>query len=255
MKQLSKWAKVHKSPARFIIILSFFLLTSLGIITGKLLSGIGISISSNVMSFFIAVYLLGIFGYPARAMKRKKLSAASFYIRQKSCDFLLAASTFCMIVFLSNQPNKIFVFANPLSAAIPLSQEMLKDSSLKAYKTIAAFSASLKDENGKSLKWKVKKQLLKEQVRAIKKDSDMSKGGKVALIVLSVLVALGLVALVLALACDLSCSGSEGAAVLVGVGGTALVIFLLALAIRGITGKKRRQKIVKPEPDNSEKMQ
>jgi hypothetical protein len=39
---------------------------------------------------------------------------------------------------------------------------------------------------------------------------------------------------VAALSCSLSCSGQAGASALVAIFGTALVIFLLVLAIRGI---------------------
>ena len=89
-----------------------------------------------------------------------------------------------------------------------------------------------------------KKKLLKEQLRAIKKSGEISKGGKVALIILSVIVALGLLYLVAALACNISCSGSEGGAIILAVGGTALVIFLLVITLRAILGKKK-----KPKPD------
>jgi hypothetical protein len=100
----------------------------------------------------------------------------------------------------------------------------------------------MKDETGKPLKWKEKKKLLKEQIRAIKKDKDVSNAGKVALIILSVAVALGLLYLIAVLACDLSCSGSEGAATVLMIGGAGLVVFLFILALGAILGKKKRQK-------------
>jgi hypothetical protein len=57
---------------------------------------------------------------------------------------------------------------------------------------------------------------------------------------LSVAVALGLLYLIAALACNLSCAGSDIAAVIVGVGGAGLVIFLLIVVIRKILGRKGR---------------
>lgn len=160
---------------------------------------------------------------------------------------MLVASTFCMVVYFGNQPDKIFRSSTPLSAAAPSS--FPKDSTIKSYKTIETFRASMKDETGKTLKWKEKKKLLKEQIRAIKKDTEMSKGAKVALIVLSVLVAIGLFYLVAALACNLSCGGSEGAASLVLIGGSALIIFFLIIAIRAIVGRKKKPKQPKSDPD------
>ncbi|HRF20009.1 MAG TPA: hypothetical protein PK977_17655, partial [Chitinophagaceae bacterium] len=61
-----------------------------------------------------------------------------------------------------------------------------KDSSAKTYKSIREFSASIKDKEGKLLKWKERKKLLKEQVRSIKKADNLSKGDKAGLIVLAV---------------------------------------------------------------------
>ena len=87
-----------------------------------------------------------------------------------------------------------------------------------------------------------KKKILKEQIREIKKANDLSEGTKVLLIILSIVVAIGLLFLVAALACNLSCSGSDAVAVIVGIGGLALIIFLLIIAIRAITGKKKKGK-------------
>lgn len=239
MKRLSLWAKSHKQAARISIVISFMLLTVLGIITGRLLSGLGIVLSSAIMSFFIAGYLLGIIAYPSKSLKGKKISAHAFYIRQKSCDLLLAGSTFCMLIFLSNRPDRLFNGLLTIHAAsIPIVPAS-KDSSIKTYKSIRDFAASLKDGNGKPLAWKLKKQLLKEQVRAIKKADNMSKGDKAGLIILSVIVALGLLFLVGALACNISCNGSEGAAIVVTVLGAGLVVFLFILALRSINGKKK----------------
>jgi hypothetical protein len=243
MKKISYWAKHHPWSSRIIIVLSFIFLTALGIFTGDLLNQLGIFFSPVWIVVFTGIYIAGALAYPARSLKGTKLAAAAFYVRQKGCDLLLTASTFCMIVYFSNQPGELFIFSAPLSATAPLSGPVPSDSIAKPYKSIAAFNASMKDKNGHTLKWKERKKLLKEQIRAIK-SSDASKGGKTALIILSVLVAAGLILLVLGLACELSCSGSEGAAILVGVGGIGLVIFLLVITIRGINRKQKKQRPV-----------
>lgn len=254
MKKLSLWAKGHKRLARILIIVSFILLTALGILTGRLLSDTGISISSATLIIFVCIYFTGLIAYPARSFMNKKLNPTAFYFRQKSCDLLLVASTFCMIAGLSNRPENLFSFSMPLNAAITSSFSFPKDSTVKTFKSIADFKASLKDENGKSLKWKEKKQLLKEQIRGIKKDKNMTAGAKVGLIILSVAVALGLLYLIAALACNLSCSGSEGAATLVMIGGAGLVVFLFILALRAILGKKKRPKKPVNNPEEPAKV-
>lgn len=81
----------------------------------------------------------------------------------------------------------------------------------------------------------------------------MSDGAKVALITLSVLAATGLLYIVAALACNLSCSGSEGAAVELMFGGVGLTVFFLLIAISAITGRKKKPKKTDITPDDADK--
>ena len=250
MKKLSFWARDHKWPARFIIVFSFVLLNTAGIVTGMLLDDLKVTIPSAALTLSIIIYFTGIFFYPSKSEKRK-LTAGLFYKKQKTCDIILATSTFFILICISNNRFRSIQYFPALQATAVNKPTLPADSIVKTYKSIAAFSASLKDETGKSLKWKEKKKLLKEQVRAIRKSNEPSKGGKVILIILSVIVALGLIALVAGLACNLSCNGSDAAAVLIGLGGTALVIFLLFVAIRAIKGKKKKKTIIPEEPEKA----
>jgi hypothetical protein len=230
------------------IVVSFILLNGLGIMIGILLSDLNISTPASAMLVCCSIYMIGIAAYPSRAEKGKKINAAILYLKQKSCDFILAACSFFMITYVSNHPQVLFQQYPVLNASVSATPSLPKDSTIKAFRSINGFSASLKDENGKILKWKERKKLLKDQINGIKKSNDISKDGKAVLIFLSVLVALGLLFLVAALSCDLSCSGSDGLALLVGVGGTALIIFLLVLAIRAINGKMKKKKMVVKQP-------
>jgi hypothetical protein len=247
MKKLSVWAKNHKKTSRLIIVFSFMLLTLLGVTAGTLLLELKVILPTSILSLFVLIYVTGFFIYPARSLKGTKLTAAAFYIRQKAGDILLAGSTFLLIIFLSNRPGTFFQSVNLLNATNASLPVLPKDSTAGGFKPIKAFAASMKDENGKKLKWKERKKLLKEQVRSIRKSSNLSQGGKAALIVLSILIALGLLALVGGLACNLSCSGSEGAALIVGIGGGALVIFLLVVTIRSIQRGKKPDPRKEPE--------
>ncbi|MEO7923237.1 MAG: hypothetical protein ABIR30_06120 [Chitinophagaceae bacterium] len=248
MKKISRWAKDHKRSARIIIIASILLMNVLAFVTGSLFSSLGISIPLFSLLFFAALYAVGFIGYPSKILKGNKLTAAAFYTRQKTCDILLIGSTFFMIAWMANHPDNLFRYGQPLNAASASTGSLPKDSTLKTYKSIAAFSASMKDENGKTLKWKERKKLLKEQVSAIKRSDEPSKGGKIALIILSCLVAGALIILVATLACSLSCGGSDVLAVIVGIGGTALVVWLLTVVLRQIAGKKKMPK----DPDNKQ---
>lgn len=247
MKKISIWAKHHQWAARLIIIVSFVFLNIAAIVTGTLLDNLHITIPAAVLILSILLYFAGIIFYPLKA-ERKKITAHLFYKKQKSCDFILAASTFLMLICISNNGFRGLQYFPAIQAATSSKPVLPADSTVKTYKTVEAFAASLKNEGGKSLKWKEKKRLLKEQVRAVKKSDDLSKGGKVALIILSVLVAIGLLYLVAALSCSLSCNGSAAAALIVGIGGAALVIFFLIITIRAILGKKKKKTIVQEEP-------
>ena len=241
MKKISRWGKDHKRSARIIIVTSFVLLTGLGILAGTLLNTLDISIPEAVLFLFIAVAAAGFIFYPSRSFKEQK-SRSVYYLRQKSCDLLLAGSTFLLVVCVANQPGHLFRWVQPLQATTAGGTSLPKDSTVKTYKSIAAFAASMKDDNGKPLKLKERKKLLKEQVRAIQHAKEPSKGVKVLLIILSVIVAAALIIGVASLACSISCSGSEALAIVVGVLGTALVIWLLIAVIRSITGKKKKVK-------------
>ena len=80
------------------------------------------------------------------------------------------------------------------------------------------------------------------QVRAIKRSKEPSTAGKVALILLSVIVAMTLVVGLVFLSCAISCNGGSGAlSWIVLLGGTALIVFLLVVVIRRILGVKKKK--------------
>ena len=66
-----------------------------------------------------------------------------------------------------------------------------------------------------------------------------STGGKVALISLTIIIAAFLAMLVLSWSCSLSCNGSDAAAILVGVLGMGLIIFLSIKVINRINRRPR----------------
>lgn len=246
MKKISRWAKQHKWASRFLIVFSFVLLTALGILTGDLLREIGIIIPIYLFFLVIAVYILAVLIYPSKTEKLK-LAAGKFYRKQKTADFILAASTFCMVICITNDQARNTMFFSSV-VAMPVNHPTTPaDSIAKTYKSLAAFSASMKDENGKTLKWKERKKLLKAQINGIKKAKDMSNGERIALIIACVVIAVALLFLVAGLSCELSCGGSEGAAVVLGIGGTVLVIFLLVVVIRSINRKYRRTSMKRRE--------
>lgn len=240
MKKISLWAKNNKWQARFLIFGIYLLLNLLGITIGWMLNDMQISISVNAFLFFILLFLAGMFAYPVKSYSKN--TGISVYTRQKSCDFILAASTFCMILFIGNKYPHLISNHSAGYTAANASVSFPVDSMKTSYEKMAAFSEKMKAENGKQLSWKEKKKLLKKQVKEIKASGEISPAGKVLLIILSVLVALGLLYVLAALSCSISCGGAEGLAIAVAVLGTGLIIFLLVRLIRSINRKTQKVK-------------
>ena len=239
MKQLSIWAKEHKWASRFIIVLSFISLSFLGMITGLLFDSLDMSLPFFILPGVVFICLLTWIIYPFKKNSADKMNKQKSYVFQKSCDGVLIGLTFIMFVYFGN--HQTTPFHSSLFPASAVNTSSLPGDSSKTYLSIAEFKKTMKNENGKPLKWKERKKLMKTQIKAIKNADSLSEGVKVLLIILTVLVAVFLGIGVAALSCSLSCSGSEAAAVIVGIVGYAGIIFLTVLVIKSLR-KSRRDK-------------
>lgn len=232
-KQLSYWARQHKWPSRFIIVFSFIIMNLLGIITGFLFSDLNIIFSTWFILLSMAAFSIVWLTYPTNKQK-------SLYVFRKTYDIILVGTTFLMFIYFGNR--QVSPISSTLFSASAVTLSLVPKDSTRAYRSLGDFRKSLHDENGKPLKWKERKRLLKQQIKAIKTDRITSDGEKVLLIILCVLLAAALAFSVGALSCSLSCSGSEGAAVVVAILGLAGVALLTFFMIRGITRKSKREK-------------
>ncbi len=239
MKKLSTWAWHNKWKARIIIIISWILLTFLGIYIGIILKQLNAILPAYVFIGSIIAFFIAFVIYPFKAHGKIK-KAISFYAWQKSCDMIVATASFIMIVYLANKPETLFSGYQFAHAVVISRTSLPTDSIHQSYKSISDFTASMKDKNGNLLKLKERKKILKTQLTAIQEDKNMSTIAKMGLILLYTIVAIGLLGVVFSLACSLSCSGAEGAAAIVLVGGTALAIWLLVSLIRLTNGKKKK---------------
>ena len=98
---------------------------------------------------------------------------------------------------------------------------------------------------GKDLAHGTKKEMrknLKSKLSSfINKNQKNEEDNKLGWTILAVIGGIALLALIGILACNLSCSGAEGAAILVGVGGAGIVIFLFIKLMQNMYGNKKRQ--------------
>lgn len=232
IKQLSYWAREHKWQSRFIIVFSLIIMNVLGIITGLLFRDLDKVFSSWFLFISILFFCITCFAYPGKIR-------SNAYTLRKTCDAVLIGTTFLMFMYFGNR--QVMPFDSAIFSASAVNSFALPKDSTKTYKSLEEFKKSLQDKNGKPLKWKERKKLLKQQIKEIKKDKTMSAGGKTGLIILCILLAVVLAYGVLGLSCSISCSGSEGAAVVVAVLGLAGVALLTFFVIRSITRRSKRE--------------
>jgi energy-coupling factor transporter transmembrane protein EcfT len=239
MKKLSYWAKQNTWKARLIIIAVHLLLITLAWFTGKNFLDIGIELPGFMLYLFLFVYLVAVFTYPSVKRTTRK-NYLSVYYKQKACDFLLAASTFGMILVLAGNKNLPAQLFQPLvgsTVSISTSEN----------KTAAEILESLKYRDKSTLtrpEKRVLKQEFKNQLKiyaAAKLSGNKKASGEAGLIILAIIAALGLLYLVAALSCTLSCNGSDGAAIAVVLLGTAAIVLGLVFVIRGINKRSRRK--------------
>ena len=203
---------------------------------GAALLDLNIHIPYATLFITMAVVAVVVLTYPSRWSAT--LSKKQFYIRQKTSDYIIAASSFIMVATLVNNnmplPGATVSLASNVTAiTTPTAQEII--ASLK-YRD----KSTLTGKEKRILMGEFKRQLKLYAVAKLKGDKDAA--GQTLGIIGVILAAVGLFYVVAALACTLSCGGSDAAAVIVLVLGTALVIWGAVVAIRRISHGPRSKK-------------
>lgn len=221
MKQLSFWASRHVAASRVVIVLIYFLLNISGYITGLLLWDIQIELKPLFINT-VALLVIGLF-----LLYKKN---APFY-KRKLMEGSMGVCTFCIICFYGNQIN------NP-QPYFPLVAATQAVTYIKINERIAV-EENLHQDKESSLQHKELKKQLKK-IRAEEKENPVWV--KVLLIILTLLVALWLIAVLTFFACSLSCNGAEAAAWIIGIIGVSGIIVLVTFVIRTILGRKKKRK-------------
>ena len=247
MKKISFWARNHVWATRFIIIGIYVLLNITGIVLGDLLFSVNVIMKPVFLYCTCFIFLAGMFLYPS---KKENAKYRNFYRSQKTADLVLAGCTFLLIVYGGNHLNT----TKPAGASNLYAASIISLSTNTAPGVTSKIIAEDKDASAKPIKKPLSKKELKKklknnlhQLRKLYKES--SDGEKALLIALSVIIALGLLFLLLSLSCSISCSGADGLALVVGILGTALIVFLLVRVIQRITLGPRKSRET-PKGDN-----
>lgn len=238
MRKISYWARLHPLPAVSLIVFLKITLAVWAVWFGYQLRQEGMLLPSSLLYVAGCTALLCIAAYPDR---KRSYSIARYY-RQKSCDFLLTIASFVSIAVMANHPE-----ASPgLTGNMPVQAFVIRPTAEQILQQLKENPAKkLSRSEKKILKKEFNKQLLiyaKAKLTGNKEGSDKS-----AMIILTIIAAIGLGILLASLVCSLSCNGSDAAAVAVAlIGGVALIWGTIAI-IRSINRKKNKGAAVSAE--------
>jgi hypothetical protein len=241
MRKISLWAKHHRLQAIASLVIIKLLLAVIAFYIGSALLDLDIQIPFIVFIIAMIILLVAAFLYPSR---HKGFSKKQFYVRQKSSDFIIAACSFVMIGTLvnNNLPAPVtMALASNVSAITPTAEEILASLQYRDKSTLTK-------KEKRILKQEFKKQLGVYAVAKVK--GDKSGAGKSVLMILTIIAALGLLYLVAALACNLSCNGSDFAAVVVLLLGTAAIVWGVVVLLNRISKGPKKKKEESPGPGN-----
>jgi len=249
MKHISFWAKRNKVASRSILVAIHGSLILLAIFAGMRLAACDFNIAAFIYIPFSISYLLGMLLYPERKKQYAAAGRKRIYKIQKSCDFVLALSSFFLIVAFvaSHFSEKYSAGWDTAMASQPGPARITNESShlLPTENEKQSLTHKLTHSEKKALRHELKKEL-RQLLSASSKGSHESAGdviGKILLIILTLALAAGLSYLVAALGCSIACSGAEGLAVIVVVFGLGGVITLSIVTIKAILHMGRKKKI------------
>lgn len=233
MRKLSLWAKHHPVYARTIIIISHCLLAWIGYFFAGKLTGSNIQLSPLLLYFFIAIFFITGATYPGKKPGN--------YRKRKLYDLVVVCCSFFMVICAASQLNGP-TSLNENAQATTIEPSPYKYSEAK--KLLEQF------KNGEKTKFTVKeKRIIRKefnyqllQYAKAKITGNKKSGDDAVLIILACIAAVGLLFLLSALACSLSCNGSDAAAIVVAVIGTAAIVWGLIAVIRSIRRKKSNSK-------------
>jgi hypothetical protein len=237
MKKISLWAKFHPDSARIIIVAAHFLLVTIAFQLSAQIARQNIKFSGSWIYIFIVAFFLAALCYPHG---RTAGGSKWHYTKRKTLDLVVVSLGFCLFFLVANELNAPRI--SPGSAtALTIKKPLYKNP--EAEKLLILFREGQKKSFTKKEK-RVIKQEFNYQVKeyaVAKITGDKAKQNTAVPIILCCVAAVGLLFLVASLACSLDCGGSATGALLVGILGTAAVIFGLVVAIKAINRKAQKK--------------
>jgi hypothetical protein len=235
VKRISYWARTHSRTAILLIILIKLLLAAGAVYTGTILSNSGKPLSPLFLLFAFLLMITAMLCYPRGSRK----GHFNYYI-QKSCDIAMSIASFVSIVCMTSNNFRTFAVINETRASTGFSPAV-------ANPTATEILNSLNHRDKESLSRREKRVLKKEFFRQVvvygkaRVAGEEEKAKHALAIILAIIATVGLLYLLGALVCNLACSGSDGAAIMLGLLGLTAIIFGWILLIRKIGHKERNK--------------
>jgi hypothetical protein len=224
-KRVSYWAK--ENPKK-----TMWMINGIKMITGVGGLYIGKMFYENDIAFSnTSTYaLLGIFGaaaiaYPLKSAKRNFIKHT--YLKRKVIDGLLALSGFLLMISLGNQVASDENVAPVITTVFEKTDQLFSQEHHGANDQMTSYTSDEIDE-------------ISTEATDEEKKSGKNAGkiiGQILLTLLAVALFIGLLYILAILSCSLSCNGQEALAVVVLLGGLAVCVGLLILAISAIWKK------------------
>lgn len=229
MKSISRWAYSHKRGAILLVISIKILLIGLAVLLGNLLTQNAVIIPGYVQGLILCCLLFIHLLYNASKwnyVKRKTLEACFIL-----CTFAGMTSFVNSLDVNTGSINKSFATASFKKEKKPTAAEILE--SLK-HRDKSSLSRTEKRILKKEFKLQLKKFAAYTLTGQYEKAEDSWK------IVLTIIAAVGLLFLLAALVCNLSCNGSDAAAVIVGILGLVGLIWGTIAVIKAIQRRSEK---------------
>jgi hypothetical protein len=239
MRKIAAWGRANPWTARITLIVSRIILFWLAVYLGSVMIEEGYSISQSFLYLLAAVAIYCGITYPAKTTRK---TDPFFFRRQKIRDLLISVTCFGMIMGLVQDPSALM---SPITGANAATHSSISKGKEKP--RADEILASLKHRDKKTLTRQEKRILRQEFKKQLKIFAistirgDQPAKADAGLKILAIVAAIGLLLLVGAIACELSCNGSDAAAIIVGVLGTAAVIIGLVAVLKAINRKQQKQ--------------
>lgn len=238
MKKISAWAMRHPAKARLWMIVIKVLLFFEALYMGNELAEWGIHFSDDHFYFILFLFGFALLTYP-NTKNKKIYFEYQYYARKKVNDFVIALSSF-MVLIVTFNTNFLSPLYKTAEASSIITNSPGIDGTNPAKKS-RKFAAKERRQ------WKANfKKLWKQWKAAMSKNADgKNKGWKLAL---AITLGIVLTALLALLACAIACNGQEVLAAIILALGLAGVIWGLVAWIksiyrkRSIARRKRRNK-------------